>query len=644
MTQAVILAGGAGTRLASVSGGLPKPLVPVAGIPVVERQIALLARYGVDEIFLTTGYGADMLAERLGDGARFGVRLHQVREEEPRGTAGGVAALRNSLTAEFLVLYGDVLVNMDLRRLLDAHRATGAAATLVVHPNDHPYDSDLVDLDPRGRVRGFYPKPRPDAGPDLPNMVSAALYVLSPGVLDQIEPDVSQDFVRDVFPRLLATGAALYGYPTTEYLKDMGTPDRLARVERDVEEGVVDARHGDRRRPTLFLDRDGVINREIGGVLEPGQLELLPGAASAIRRMNQAGWLVAGVTNQPAIAKGFMSEADLERVHLRLQRVLGDQGAWLDALVHCPHHPEKGFKGERADLKIECSCRKPAAGLLEDVARSIPVERGTAVVVGDSWRDMAAAHAFGAEAIGVLHGQTLSAPEASGVRGTRPDVVVADLALAVALLLDEDPAVEALADEIARRVAAAGDEKVLVLLAGAPHSTSSTTAFRLRRALRARGEATLWIRLEDWSVPVDASERQPHEAVVSPPDRYPLAAVSSAVDSLLQGRSVETPAQYDPAGCSVLLVEGPYALLLEDDGKAIRVHVEAPSEEEQGEEDRELAAARDKAQVRLTPLRLQTAAVASAGAHPESASAGAAGGAAPGREPDPEKRNGDWKP
>lgn len=590
MTQAVILAGGAGTRLASVSGGLPKPLVAVAGIPVVERQISLLARYGLDEIFLTTGYGADVLEERLGDGTRFGVRLHHVREDEPLGTAGGVAALRDSLNDDFLVLYGDVLVNMDLRRLLDAHRAASAEATVVVHPNDHPYDSDLVDLDVGGRVRGFYPKPRPNNGPDLPNMVSAALYVLSPSVLEHIEPGVSQDFVRDIFPRLLAAGASLYGYPTTEYLKDMGTPERLARVERDVEEGVVDARHGDRRRPTLFLDRDGVINREIDGVFEPDQLELLPGAAAAIRRMNKAGWLVAGVTNQPAIAKGFMSESDLDRVHLRLQRVLGDGGGWLDALVYCPHHPEKGFAGERHDLKIECSCRKPAAGLLEEVAALLPVERGATVMVGDSWRDMAAAHAFGAEAIGVRNGQGLSAPEVS--QGTRPDVVVEDLAAAVALLLDEDPAVEALADQIASRCAASGEAsvpvnaKVLVLLAGAPRSGNSATAFRLRRALRARGEDTLWLRLDDWSEATSKQDRNTEEdrdtVVREPLDAKQLQAAEAAVDALLAGRSVEAPARYDPAGCSVLLVEGRSALLLGDRGETIRVNVETLGEGESG--------------------------------------------------------------
>ena len=182
-------------------------------------------------------------------------------------------------------------------------------------PNDHPYDSDLVELEHNGRIRAFHPKPRPFNGPDLPNVVSAALYVLSVDALKYIEPKVEQDFIRDVFPRMLEAGAALFGYRTTEYLKDIGTPDRLAQVERDLGAGKVDACHWNHRRSTAFLDRDGTINVEVNDVHHPDQLELLPTAAMAIRKLNRAGWLVAAVTNQPDIAKGFVSEEGLEGIH-----------------------------------------------------------------------------------------------------------------------------------------------------------------------------------------------------------------------------------------------------------------------------------------------------------------------------------------
>ena len=593
MTQAVILAGGKGTRLASVSGGLPKPLVPIAGVPVVERQIELLVRYGVDEVFLTTGYRAEVLAERLGDGSRWGIRLHHIVEDTPLGTAGGVAALGNQMTDDFFVLYGDVMVNMDLQRLLDFHRSNGAEATVVVHPNDHPYDSDLVDLADDGRVRGFHPKPRPEGGPDLPNMVSAALYVCAPAALQHIEPGVKQDFVRHIFPRMMAQGAPLFAYHTTEYLKDMGTPDRLAKVEQAIESGMVEAMHGDNLRPTLFIDRDGVINEEIDGVREPDQLRLLPGVGAAIRRLNKSGWLAAVATNQPIIAKGFISEDDLHAVHLRLQTVLGEAGCWLDGIAHCPHHPHKGFEGERPELKIECDCRKPAAGMLRQHAERLPVDPKRAAMVGDSWRDMAAAHGYGADAIGVRtgHGMRDAAPPEHAIAG-RPDVALEDLSEAVSLVLDEDEAVNQLAATVAERVAK--DGRAIVAIGGLSRSGKSVTTFRLRRALRALGHDATWVKLDDWLVP--ASQREEGSTVTT---RYDLNAIAAAAGKLLAGESVEAPG-YDErsrertpvpvpyASAPVILLEGVPALLVELGENATRVYVQAPSEDVRRERLRRL--------------------------------------------------------
>ncbi|MEX1365240.1 MAG: HAD-IIIA family hydrolase [Nannocystaceae bacterium] len=615
MTAAVILAGGKGTRLASVSEGRPKPLVPVAGVPVVVRQIELLVRYGIDEVFLTTGYRADVLEAELGDGSRWGIALHHVREDTPLGTAGGVAALADRLHEDFLVLYGDVLVHIDLQRLLDFHRESGAHATVVVHPNDHPYDSDLVDLDEQGRVRGFHPKPRPDDGPDLPNMVSAALYVLSPSALSHIETGVKQDFVRHIFPRMMAQGAPLFAYHTTEYLKDMGTPDRLARVEGDILSGMVEAMHAEHTRPTLFLDRDGVINEEIDGVRSPEQLKLLPGVGEAIRRANKAGWLVAVVTNQPIIAKGFIDESDLHAVHLRLQTVLGRAGAWVDGIVHCPHHPQRGFEGERPELKIECACRKPAPGMLEQHASRLAVDRGRAVLVGDSWRDMAAAHAFGAEAIGVRtgHGLRDQAPDAHAITG-RPDVLVDDLSQAVSLLLDPDPQVDALAQTLQQRVAQAeASAPALVLIGGTSHSGKSLTAFRLRRALAGRGVQALTVKMDDWLVP--ASQRKADSTVT---ERYPLADIDAAVRALAEGERVTAPGydpqtrettavpvEYDGAGAAVIIVEGVLALALQPESKALRVHLSPPSEDDRVARIRRSYAARGLTEAETAALLQQ---------------------------------------
>lgn len=408
VNTAVVLAGGKGTRLGAT---LPKPLVPVDGEPILFRQFAELRDAGVTDVWVTTGHGADIVANAVGNGSRWGMRVQCISESTPLGTAGGVAALRGRLRAPFFVVYGDVLFHMDLARLAAAHAQADADATLVLHPNDHPYDSDLVEVDGTGSVRALHPRPRPPDGPDLRNLVSAALYVVSPRALDALAPDQPADFVRDLFPALLGRGGRLVGYETTEYLKDMGTPDRLARVEADWRSGAVAARHRSRPRPTAFLDRDGVINAEIGGVHRPDDLVLLPGAAHAVARLNRAGWLVAVVTNQPDVAKGFFTPPDLDAVHRRLERLLGEAGAYVDGLVVCPHHPQSGFAGEVPELKVACDCRKPGDGLIRQIAARLPVDLARSVLVGDSWRDVGAARAARIPAIGVGHGPWREAPD-----------------------------------------------------------------------------------------------------------------------------------------------------------------------------------------------------------------------------------------
>jgi histidinol-phosphate phosphatase family protein len=588
VSQAVILAGGKGTRLSSVSGGLPKPLVPLDGVPVIERQIRLLCRYGVEELFLTTYNKADQIQEALGDGSRYGVRLNYVLEERPLGTAGGVGALRGRLTEDFFVVYGDVLVHMDLARLLRFHDRAGADATIVAHPNDHPYDSDLIDIDHDGRVRAFHPAPRPETGEDLANMVSAALYVLSPEALEYIEQGVKQDFVRHVFPRMLAGGARLFGYHTTEYLKDMGTPDRLQRVEQDLRSGLVESMHADNLRPALFLDRDGVINEEIDGVLVPDQLLLLPGVGPAIRRLNRSGWLAAIVTNQPFVAKGFMAESDVDAVHRRLEARLGAQRAWIDGLAYCPHHPHKGFDGERPELKIDCACRKPGKELFHRIESLLPVDKARSAMVGDSWRDMSAAHAYGIDAICVRtgRGNEPAAPAEQAVSG-RPDVVVDDLTQAVALLLDPDDAVQELTAHSIDMSRAMTTGRLAVLIGGLSRSGKSLVAFRLRRELAQRGYRALWVRLDDWLLP--ASERSEDSTVQQ---RFRVAQAQTALNELLSGKQIKVsgyeprtrealpqPVAYDPAESQIIIVDGVPALLLELSGaERIRVQVNAPDE------------------------------------------------------------------
>jgi D,D-heptose 1,7-bisphosphate phosphatase len=147
--------------------------------------------------------------------------------------------------------------------------------------------------------------------------------------------------------------------------------------------------------PAIFLDRDGTLNFDHGWITSPAKIELLPGAAEGVRAINDAGWLAVLVTNQPVIARGECSEAELGAMHARLELLLAQSQAHLDAIYYCPHHPEAGFPGERAELKIRCHCRKPAPGLLESAVRDLEIDAARAWMIGDSERDLGAAAAFG---------------------------------------------------------------------------------------------------------------------------------------------------------------------------------------------------------------------------------------------------------
>ena len=145
--QLIILAGGAGTRLRARLGDLPKPMIPVAGKPLLEHQVELAKKHGFTDLIFFVHYRADLIEQHFGDGKKFGVRIRYILEKEPLGTAGAVLAGFELLAERFVVLYGDTMVNVDLNRIWNAHEKAGAAATLLLHPNDHPFDSDLVEMD-----------------------------------------------------------------------------------------------------------------------------------------------------------------------------------------------------------------------------------------------------------------------------------------------------------------------------------------------------------------------------------------------------------------------------------------------------------------------------------------------------------------
>lgn len=394
------MAGGRGTRIAELFPDIPKPLIPVDGMPILEREIRSLAAQGFKDIILTIGYLADKISSYFGDGSKFGVRIDYYVEEIPLGNAGALFQLRDKIGSEpFLLLNADAAFDVDFNRMVAFHKQHGGLVTLFTHPNSHPYDSGLIIADKDGNVEKWLSKE--DERPQwYNNRVNAGLHIIDPKVLDESMknlvikeatgfPKGKVDLDRQILKPLCGTGQ-MFCYDSPEYVKDMGTPERFHQVEADFKNGVVKAKNLINKQKAIFLDRDGTLNKYVGFLRNIDDFELIEGVPEAIKLINQSGYLAIVVTNQPVIARGEVSWDELNEIHRKMETLLGKAGAYIDGIYICPHHPDKGFEGERPEYKIKCDCRKPKPGLLLQAAKDFNIDLSQSIMIGDSENDVEA--------------------------------------------------------------------------------------------------------------------------------------------------------------------------------------------------------------------------------------------------------------
>ncbi len=413
---------------------MPKPLLPVAGKPVLEHQIALAKRYGLDDIIILTGYLGEEIEQYFGDGRQLGVHIRYYQEPYPLGTAGCVKELEDVIKEDFMVFYGDTMMDIDLKQFIDFHQQHKGSASLFIHPNNHPYDSDLVEINDSAQISSFYPKPH-DANQYYQNLVNAALYIFSPQVLQYIQKDIASDFGKDVFPRMLKAGEKLFGYKSTEYIKDMGTPDRLSQVEKSFRSGKMARFNKNNLRPAIFLDRDGVINQEVDLLHKLEDFQLLPRVGSAIKKINESDYLAIVVTNQPVIARGLCSFEQLRQIHNKMETILGKERAYVDEIYFCPHHPDKGYPEEVKEFKIKCQCRKPAIAMIQKAQEEYGIDLSRSFIIGDSSNDILTGQNAGIKTILVRTGYAGQ----DNKYDVKPDFVFDDLYEAVSYIVDNVP-------------------------------------------------------------------------------------------------------------------------------------------------------------------------------------------------------------
>lgn len=398
--KTILMAGGRGTRIAELFPNIPKPLIPVAGMPILEREIRSLCAQGFKDIILTVGYLADKIIAYFGDGSQFGAKIDYFVEESPLGNAGALFRLRKKIGDEpFLLLNADAAFDVDFNRMVAFHQNHGGLVTLFTHPNSHPYDSGLIIADKNGHVEKWLAKE--DERPQwYDNRVNAGLHVIDPKTLDislkSLEinkesefPQGKVDLDRQILKPLCGSNM-MFCYDSPEYVKDMGTPERFHQVEADYKNGVVQAKNLTNKQKAIFLDRDGTINKYVGFLRNIDDFELIEGVAEAIKLINQSGYLAIVVTNQPVIARGEVTWEELNEIHKKMATLLGKEGAYVDGIYICPHHPDKGFEGERPEYKIDCDCRKPKPGLLLQAAKDFNIDLSESYMIGDSHRDVEA--------------------------------------------------------------------------------------------------------------------------------------------------------------------------------------------------------------------------------------------------------------
>ena len=401
--KAVIMAGGKGTRISSVASDIPKPMIRIGEKPVLEHEIECLREQNFTDIILTVSHLREIIMDYFGDGSGvspatgepFGVKISYFVEELPMGNAGALFKLKDQLTEDFLLLNADALFHVDLNRFVRAHREKGGLATLFTHPNSHPYDSGLIVADDRGSVVRWLTKE--DERPlYYQNRINAGLHVLSPKLLEHHPGTPKVDLDRQLLKPLAGTGS-MFCYDSPEYVKDMGTPERYASVCADYRAGLIEAKDLRNRQRAIFLDRDGTINRYVGFLRNIDDFELLPGTAEAIRLINASGYLAIVATNQPVIARGEVSQGELREIHNKMETLLGLEGAYLDGVYFCPHHPHKGYPGEIPELKIDCDCRKPKPGMLIRAAEDFNIDLTASWMIGDAAGDVEAGKAAGCQ-------------------------------------------------------------------------------------------------------------------------------------------------------------------------------------------------------------------------------------------------------
>ena len=369
-TQAVILAGGRGTRLAPLTDHQPKPMIQFHGKPFLEYLILMLKDQGFERVLLLLGYMPEPIQEYFGDGSRWGLSIDYSVSDVDDDTGRRIKLAEPRIDPIFLLAYCDNYWPMLFNLMWGQFATAGAPALVTVYRNQDGYTKDNLRVDDSGFVVE-YDKTRTATGL---SGVDIGFLILKHSLLEMI-PDQNVSFEGVVYPHLVAK-QQLQAYVTDHRYYSVGSHGRLPMTDEFLA-----------RRPAVLLDRDGVLNKKppVAHYIRTwAEWEWLPGAKEALTLLNQAGYRVILISNQSGIARGEMTDAELEDIHRRMRAEVQASGGEISAIYYCPH----GWDDD-------CLCRKPKPGMLHQAQRDFHLDLTRTFFIGDDERDGQAGEAAG---------------------------------------------------------------------------------------------------------------------------------------------------------------------------------------------------------------------------------------------------------
>ena len=392
LTQAVITLGGKGTRLTSITNDIPKALWKIEGKHTFERTISILAEQGINFFILLLGYKSDIFKlESSILEKKYNVKIKTHIEKSPKGEAGSLLDVVKDLKDLFLFINGDIIFDIDLKRFFDFHIKNSADITFITHLTNHPKDSDCISESPSLKIYSYKLKNTEDNSNYF--LGNAGISLIKKNIIKFIKEinhnnNQKLSLFRDFIIKSHQNNFLVFSYNTSEYLKDMGTPNRLEKVKEDIKKNLVQFNSYRVKQKVLFLDRDNTLIKSYkDDYIIDKNFYFFKERIQKIKKLASDFNFTVMVTNQPQIAMGLITYQKV--LDLNAYVILECQKLGLNiALAYiCPHHPHEGFKNEVSILKRNCFCRKPSPGLFFQASIERNISLKDSLLIGDSWRD-----------------------------------------------------------------------------------------------------------------------------------------------------------------------------------------------------------------------------------------------------------------